>query len=403
MHLFVREACRTLRIIEMKNLIKKYLEESISPDEQALLKSWVQQSDENRNLFEKEIIACDARSEFDFDIKVALERFNHSISQKRSAFKVRRLNIIYRYAAVFIGIGALGFMSRALILDSGVKTENLIATAESSQDVDAIVIKLADGTIQILDEDEEVGITDAQGNLVASKKDATLRFEKSSSSVTELVYNEITIPNGKKLKLELSDGSLVWLNSGTYFKFPQQFISSKKTRSVFLVGEAFFEIAKDKTLPFIVNAGELDVKVLGTKFNVSAYEANDAVATTLVEGSVSVCRDLVPEIKTVLVPNEQLRYNIQLKSMTKEIVEVTIYTAWMEGKLIINNLRFKEILRRLERRDDITIINKAKNLDNEMFRGAFKNESVEEVLQTMAISTPFNYSINNKIITITNK
>jgi transmembrane sensor len=380
----------------MTNLIKKYLEESISPDEQALLKRWVQESDKNRNLFEKEIKACDARSEF--DTKAALERFNLRVSKKR------RLNIIYRYAAIFIGIVTLGFISRALIFDSGVKSEISIVTAESSLGVDAIVIKLADGTVQVLDDDDkEVGIKDAQGNLVASKKAATLRFKKSSSFINELVYNEITIPNGKKLKLELSDNSIVWLNSGTYFKFPQQFISSKKTRSVFLVGEAFFEIAKDKTLPFIVNAGELDVKVLGTKFNVSAYEANDAVATTLVEGSVSVCRDLVPEIKTVLVPNEQLRYNIQLKSMTKEIVEVTIYTAWMEGKLIINNLRFKEILRRLERRDDITIINKAKNLDNEMFRGAFKNESVEEVLQTMAISTPFNYSINNKIITITNK
>jgi ferric-dicitrate binding protein FerR (iron transport regulator) len=380
----------------MTNLIKKYLEESISPDEQALLKRWVQESDKNRNLFEKEIKACDARSEF--DTKAALERFNLRVSKKR------RLNIIYRYAAIFIGIVTLGFISRALIFDSGVKSEISIVTAESSLGVDAIVIKLADGTVQVLDDDDkEVGIKDAQGNLVASKKAATLRFKKSSSFINELVYNEITIPNGKKLKLELSDNSIVWLNSGTYFKFPQQFISSKKTRSVFLVGEAFFEIAKDKTLPFVVNAGGLEIRVLGTKFNVSAYDVNDAVATTLIEGSVSVYTDFVPEIKTALMPSEQLRYNMQLKSITKEIVDVTIYTAWMEDKLIINNLRFKEILRRLERRDDITIINKAKNLDNEIFRGAFKDESVEEILQTMAISTPFNYSINNKIITITSR
>jgi ferric-dicitrate binding protein FerR (iron transport regulator) len=387
----------------MNRLIKKYFDGTLTAEERKLLKKWVLDSDENRRLFKKEIIALDLQSENDFDVEAAFERFSQSTLQKRSVTKVIRMHTFLKYAAVFAGLLALGLFSKFLITQDTTNTQEQMVITQPSLENDAIVIKLADGTTQILDEHGTNSIMDAQGNLIANKSENILRFENVDSSNSELIYNEISVPNGKKIKLELSDGSTVFLNSGTSFKFPQRFVASNDTRNVFLTGEAFFDVAKDKAHPFIVKTGDLNITVLGTQFNVSAYKEDQIAATTLIEGSVAVYEDVASNNKTILVPSEQLRYTIESGNFSKEIVDTSIYTAWMQDKLIINSLRFDQILSRLERRDDVIIINHAKNLNQEMFKGEFTNESVETILKTMALSTPFEYRINNNTITILNK
>lgn len=387
----------------MNILLNNYIKGSISAEERKRLKKWVLKSDANKALFKKKLLAYDAECAHDFDVEAAFERFSQATIQRQSTSNVFKRQTFYKYAAVFVGLVALGFFAKYSFSEAISAPETQVATTAPNEKVDDITIKLADGSTQILNDEEDAAIVDAQGRQVASKKKQTLRFEKSNASATKLVYNEIQIPNGKTLKLELSDGSIVWLNSGSHFKFPQQFIAAKDQRKVFLTGEAFFDIAKDKSHPFIVDAGEMDITVLGTQFNVSAYDTNKAVATTLVEGSVSINTDVAPETTNILVPNQQLRYDVKAKSITKEMVDTKIYTAWMQGKLIINSLSFDDILRKLERRDDMIIINNATNLNDEIFKGEFTNEAVEEILKIMALSTPFEYSINDNTITISNK
>lgn len=169
---------------------------------------------------------------------------------------------------------------------------------------------------------------------------------------------------------------------------------------VYLEGEAFFEVSENKNHPFIVNTQEVDIKVLGTKFNVSSYDTDENIATTLVEGAVSVYETRSPENEILLSPNFQANYHKFGNSFEKTKVNTDNYTAWMQGRLIIDNLKFSEILQRLERRYAVKFVNNAVGLENEIYKGEFTDEKIESVLKTISLSTPFRFEINQNIITI---
>ena len=202
-------------------------------------------------------------------------------------------------------------------------------------------------------------------------------------------------------RLKLSDGTLVWLNAGSKLRFPQSFVDADKNRMVYLEGEAFFDVAKNRERPFIVNTQEVDVKVLGTKFNISSYDTDDYIATTLVEGSVGVYETRTPENGIYLTPSFQANYDKFGNNFSKTEVDTDIYTAWMQDRLVIDNLKFSEILVRLERRYSVKFVNKAESLNDEIYKGEFVNEDIESVLKTISLSTPFKYEINQNVITIT--
>ena len=164
-----------------------------------------------------------------------------------------------------------------------------------------------------------------------------------------LVFNEIYVPYGQTFNLTLSDGTKVWLNAGTRLRFPQNLKTSTQNRIVYLDGEAFFDVTKDEKRPFIVNAENLDIEVLGTQFNVSAYKSDGQIATTLVEGAVNVYEDSNPDTKVLLSPSYQAAFVKEKGTLTKEKVDTRIYTGWMENRLIIDNLSFKQIIDKLER------------------------------------------------------
>lgn len=190
------------------------------------------------------------------------------------------------------------------------------------------------------------------------------------------------------------------MNSGSKLRFPQQFASSATSREVYLEGEAFFDVTKNVQKPFIVNAGNINIQVLGTRFNLSAYDSDDTIAITLVEGAVNVYESETPKNNTRLEPSYQANFSKLTHSLGKLKVDTSIYTAWMRNKLIINDLTFLEILKKLERSHNVTFINKAPELNNTMFHGEFHNEPIESILNTIALSTPFSYEIKQNTIII---
>ncbi len=388
-------------MLRVDDLIKKFAVGSILPKERKVLKEWVSESEGHNEHFKQCLLEYDQTHIEPFDVSLALHSFMLRRTQKNKVLRYR-FRALYKYAAVFSGLMLLGFMGWHIFGEKNpTLVESNVITATSPEKEKEIQIRLADGTQQKITEKSKQTITNAQGAVVANAKSSTLRFSVADVTEEELAYNEINVPYGKKLKIELSDGSVVWLNAGSKFKFPQQFIATEKNRAVYLTGEAFFEVAKNTEHPFIVNTGGIEVAVLGTKFNVSAYATNTAVATTLVEGSVALSSNTGSGGKVFLKPTEQARFDATSQVFSKEVVDTAIYTAWIQDKLIINNLSFTEILTRLERMHDVEIINKTHGLNKEMFKGEFTDEDIKTILTTMAISVPFNFKLEGRKITIT--
>ncbi|MEN2398272.1 FecR domain-containing protein [Flavobacterium sp. MC2016-06] len=264
-----------------------------------------------------------------------------------------------------------------------------------------IVLQLEDGNVQIISEHNSSQVKDKKGNIIGNQNGDKLVYEMESDP-EKLVYNTIKIPYGKKFQLQLSDGTLVHLNSGTTLKYPVKFIAGEN-RQVFLNGEAFFDVAKDKKHPFVVNADELNVRVLGTHFNVSNYPEDDLTDVVLVEGSVGMYpanEEFDAAKNTILKPGYKGSFNKANESIFTKAVITDIYTSWINGGLTFRNMTFKNIITKLERRYNVTIVNKNEKLAAEKFNASFNEESIEKVMSYFNDIHGINYTIKNNQILI---
>ena len=257
------------------------------------------------------------------------------------------------------------------------------------------------GNIEVISEDGKRKITDAEGNEVGSQKGSTLNYNEGIDP-KKLIHNQLNIPNGKQFELVLSDGSSVFLNSGSSIKYPVKFLPGK-TREVVLNGEAYFEIAKDSINPFIVNIADLKVRVLGAEFNLSSYPEENQVTTVLVNGSVGLYSgdNYGRATTTFLKPGFRGVYDHSSGSITLDEVDTALYTSWKSGKLVFRSMQFKNIIRKLERAYNVSIVNNNRELGEQYFSASFdKDELMEQIFASFRTSYRFTYTIENEKITI---
>jgi len=379
-----------------KELINKYLNGNISNDEEITLTKWLLENDVNfqnfliqRNEFEKDI-------KTDFQTEMAWNRFSARITESKRIDKNKHRSLfsnILKYAAFFIGIIGLSyFMVNEKIFDAN---ESSLIIAEET-----ITLKLDDGTIKKINEKGESQIVDSKGEVLVSQKGEQLNYQ-NERAIEELVYNELNVPYGKKIEILLSDGTKVHLNAGSTFRYPVKFLDGKE-REVFLNGEAFFDVTKNKENSFIVNVGELDVRVFGTKFNVSSYKEDKSINTVLVEGAVGLYNsndEFNQENGAMLKPGYLGAWDKSAKEISMDKVDTNTYTSWIEGKLIFKDTPFEIIRKKLERHYNVTIINNNIDLDARTYRAKFDIESIEQVLETLKKNYDIEYTIeNNQII-----
>jgi hypothetical protein len=268
-------------------------------------------------------------------------------------------------------------------------------------DPNAITLQLANGEIQVISSNKKSQVTDSDGNVVGNQNGNKIVYD-TETSVEKLVYNTLKIPYGKRFELQLSDGTVVHLNSGTTLKYPVKFIAGEN-RQVFLDGEAFFDVTKDKKHPFIVNADNLNVRVLGTHFNVSSYPEDAQTDVVLVEGSVGLYsgNETFDATKnTVLKPGFKGSFNKNNRSIATKAVNTSVYTSWMQGRLTFRNMSFRDISKKLERHYNVTIETQNKKLADEKFYASFGDEPIEKVLSYFNDIHGINYVIKNNEIVI---
>ena len=207
-------------------------------------------------------------------------------------------------------------------------------------------------------------------------------------------YNEIDNSYGTVSKLTLPDGTKVWLNSGSHFKYPLFF--TKGMRKVYLTGEAYFEVAKDRKRPFIVNTSAIDVIATGTVFDVMAYNNDDVVVATLVEGKISMAKESVShKIKplTTVHPGQKAILNKTKKKIAIQKADVEEVTAWRNGKLIFRNDPMDVVVKRLDRWYNTDIILTDKKLKTYRYTATFEGETLQQILELLKHTAPIEYKI----------
>lgn len=297
---------------------------------------------------------------------------------------------VAKYAAIFIGLLAIVYFYRI--------SETTNPKAQISEE--AIKLKIGEDAIKVIREGESQQLVSASGKVIGEQKGNKISHD-SDAEIDELVYNELEIPYGKIFDVQLSDGTLVHLNSGTKMRYPVKFLKGQK-REVFIDGEAYFKVTKDKAHPFIVHADAVAVEVLGTEFNISSYKEDQEIKTVLVEGSVNLSNSVDPKGNVMLKPGQRAAWSKTVHNTAIEEVDVDMYTGWIKGELVFRNIAFKDMAKKLERRYNVRIQNSNPFLKDKKLNARFNVdvESLEDVLNSINEIQAFEYKKIDGEVTI---
>lgn len=216
-------------------------------------------------------------------------------------------------------------------------------------------------------------------------------------------YCQIEIPQGASSKLVLPDSTVVFLNGGTVLKYDAS-LQRQTDREVFLSGEAYFKVAKNVHKPFIVRMGELNVKVLGTTFNVASYPGEAEIKVSLVEGSVNVYTTSETKKSIFLSPNEQAIYNKEDRLLSMKKIDATSQAAWTTGKLVFVNEKLFDILKTVGKKHDVQILIQSRKVYTEYFSGSIDADlTLDEILSYLDVDNKFVWRKKGKTIVITDR
>ncbi len=241
-----------------------------------------------------------------------------------------------------------------------------------------------------------------------------------SSGKTQMArqVNEISTRQGSKSRIELPDGTVVWLNAGSRLTYNKEY--GQQTREVMLEGEGFFDVMKNKEKPFIIHTSNINIKVLGTVFNVKAYPEDKQTETSLIRGSIEVTIKNRPNDKIILSPSEKLVVEnepvirmperglpdrllpaIEIKKLKYNSEDSAVpETQWIDDKLVFNDESFEDLAVRMQRWYNVQIDITDPDLKGKRLTGNFEKETIDQALEALKISIPFRYELRGAKIII---
>ncbi len=247
-----------------------------------------------------------------------------------------------------------------------------------------------------------------------------LVFTSKQEQLSTAPHSEIATLKGQKSKITLPDGTQVWLNADSKIRYPEHFAGN--IREVNLEGEAYFDVTHNKEKPFIIHTKEMNIKVLGTAFNVRAYPNEKKSEAALIRGSIEVSFNNRPDQKLILKPNEKIevknspsvfnKTSVNKEEMKAAVIAINnisyiksdstvIETAWKNGKLVFDSQPFEQVSEEMERWYDVKFVIHDELLKKKLFTANFNNESIEDVLHFLKLSYPFNYTYHKETKTVT--
>lgn len=297
-----------------------------------------------------------------------------------------------KYAALVFCLLSCGYFFRTWQIQTG--QPPLVASTESPAIAKVPVLTLNDGkqlalhtSIQEIEEKNNIRLTDS----------GRLEYLRLSEATTqEITYNTLTVPYGCEFSVVLSDGSRIWLNAGSELKYPETFPND--SREITLDGEAYFEIASDTARPFYVRTQGMQLKVLGTSFNIKAYPEETEIVTTLISGSIEQHFPATGR-KLHLIPSQQSRFNPATGNLQIHKADTEEVLAWKNGKFIARDETLEEILRELSRWYDFEAVFTHSALKSERFYlHTNRYNTIREILDNLQSTNGIRFSyIGNKI------
>jgi transmembrane sensor len=331
-------------------------------------------------------------------IEAALDQYELGKEKKYITGKIISWRFFYRIAAASLLI----FISGAAIYFALRNTKhNTIAKAPPQQLKNIVtpgsnkaILTLSDGSTIILDDTKNGRVAQQGGTQIAKLANGQIVYNASDNKPAEVVYNSLTTPRGGQFKLTLPDGSEVWLNAASSIKYPTAFIGNE--RKVEISGEAYFEIAHNAAKPFKVSVNGMEVKVLGTHFNINAYNDEASVKTTLLEGSVTLTKG---SAVTTLKPGQQAQLGNSGNIKVIDNVDIDQVVAWKNGYFSFNRSDLQTVMRQIARWYDVEIIYKGKIPERQFGGKIYRNSNLLEVLKILEESK-VHFSIEEKKIIV---
>lgn len=314
----------------------------------------------------------------------------HDERKKARVIRFRRIAI----AASIIGLIASGTHLVMYVLK---KESKKISVHNFKNDVspgsNKATLTLADGSSIILDDAQDGAITQQGGAKVIKIGDKVSYH--STCKISEVEYNTITTPRGGQYQVELPDGSRVWINAASSLRFPTAFTGNE--RRVEINGEAYFEVAKNKSMPFIVKMNGAEVQVLGTHFNIMAYDDEGIVNTTLLEGSVKfVSGDKI----SILKPNQQSQLSKDGQVKLVNDVDIDKVMAWKNGLFVFDNSDLETVMRQLSRWYDIDVVYRTRNVATSFVGEIPRTSKLSDILKVFELTSKLRFEIAGKKVIV---
>jgi len=323
-------------------------------------------------------------------------------SIKVQSTKRRKLTFFFRYAAAFL---LLVLCSAFFFMLSNKQTDPPIDYVHVISDMEKLITEKSNNIILVLNNKEKIEIENNQAQVLYDGEgeiqvNSVIVKEKQRVKDIGKSLNQLYVPYGKTTHIVMNDGTKMWINSGTKVVYPLSFTEDK--REIFVDGEVYLEVMENKNVPFIVKTGLLDIQVLGTSFNVSAYGSDERQSVVLASGSVSV-KDMKGNRMSTIHPNQKYTYEKSNNSFNLQEVNAQNYTEWRFGFLSLHKERLVNILKKIERFYDVQIdyTDTVGQSDNITVSGKLDlKEDIVETFRILSKTAPIDYSFRNNTIKV---
>lgn len=373
---------------------------------------WVKRPDSENSQFWKEIIDQYPEKEKEINIAYSILKSFLPVSEDISKEEIndlckmiekstiRKVTFFNRYrfaaASVLILFAIIGSWWLYRTFSPSYPEIDYTQLNRPSESKNEVSLILADERQLIISEEEANLIYNQGGKLTIN---STKQIDQPINEITnsKLLLNQIIVPFGKRSAITLSDGTKLWINSGSRAIYPIEFDTKK--REIYIEGEVYLDVAKDENKPFIIKTGKMDINVLGTSFNVSSYPDDQIVTIVLVTGSIKIKPEKQKEIQ--VLPNHALVFSKQTQAVTLNRVDIYNYISWKDGWLRCDSEEIGSVVSKLSRYYDKKFVFEDQSIKSLHLSGKLDlKENFEEVLRVVSLTAPIKFNVENDKINV---
>ena len=383
----------TRKYIRIAELIYKDKIGELTGQEKQELLGWLEESDFNRQIFDELAKGSSLSRSYAEYRNVHREqvwnKIEKQIAPQRSRLSLRWIG----YAASVMILVVAGWFAFQMS-DNKDSVQEGKKVARITPGTQKAILHLDNGEQVVLADNNTVIVEDSLSGKI-EQVDKTLVYQ-TESTVKEERLNVLEIPNGGEFQVTLADGSRVWLNAGTKLTYPIAFVG--KERRVHLDGEGYFEVVRDENQPFIVEINGMEVKVLGTSFNLRSFAADNRSTATLVSGKIEV---KTPTRHVELSPNQQADLVVGENKLDVREVDAVVYGAWTKGKFVFRRERLETILDDVSRWYNVTVFYEQSRVKEILFSGIVERYAdISETLKMLEKTGKVSFIVDEQKIIV---